>query len=79
MPTVLRFKGYRFFFFALDRGEPPHIHVEKDDALAKFWLHRVEIAYVDGFSGHEITFLIKFIVKHRNVFIGRWNAFFEEK
>jgi hypothetical protein len=37
MPTVLRIGPYRFFFFAGDRDEPPHVHIERDDQLAKFW------------------------------------------
>jgi hypothetical protein len=28
MPTVLRVKGYRFFFFSNEGAEPPHIHIE---------------------------------------------------
>lgn len=36
MPTVLRIGPYRFFFYSGDGGEPPHIHVERDDAIAKF-------------------------------------------
>ena len=38
MPTVLRFGAYRFFFYASDRGEPEHIHVEREDSIARFWL-----------------------------------------
>ena len=38
MPTVLRVGSFRFFFYAGDGGEPPHIHVERDDCEAKFWL-----------------------------------------
>ena len=38
MPTVLRIKGLRFFFFSNELGEPMHIHVETDDKYAKFWL-----------------------------------------
>ena len=38
MPTVLRRGPYRFFFYSSDRAEPPHVHVERDENLAKFWL-----------------------------------------
>jgi hypothetical protein len=38
MPTVLRIDGYRFFFYSLETGEPSHIHVERADEAAKFWL-----------------------------------------
>src|SRR5262245_64417566 len=41
MPTVLRVGPYRFFFYAGDRAELPHVHIELDDANAKFWLHPV--------------------------------------
>ena len=29
MPTVLRWNGYRFYFFSNERGEPAHMHVDK--------------------------------------------------
>ena len=38
MPTVLRFGPYRCFFYAGDREEPPHVHVERDVNVATFWL-----------------------------------------
>ena len=40
MPVILRHKGYRFFFFSNegDPPEPPHIHVRRGEAVAKFWL-----------------------------------------
>jgi hypothetical protein len=44
MPTVLRIMGYRFFFYSLEGHEPPHIHVERDEKLAKYWLDPVELA-----------------------------------
>ena len=31
MPTVIRSGPYRFFFYAGDRDESPHVHVERDD------------------------------------------------
>ena len=43
VPTVLRVGPYRCFFFAGDRMEPPHVHVERDDHRAKLWLDRGRI------------------------------------
>jgi len=36
MPTALRIGPYRFFFYAGDRDEPPHVHVEREQCIAKF-------------------------------------------
>ena len=44
MPTVLRVGPYRFFFYSGDGGEPPHIHVERDQYVAKVWLDPVRRA-----------------------------------
>jgi hypothetical protein len=44
MPTVLRIKGYRFFFFSLEGHEPPHVHIESAERVAKFWLRPVALA-----------------------------------
>ena len=38
MPTILRVGPYRFFFYAGDRNEMPHMHVERERFIAKFWL-----------------------------------------
>jgi hypothetical protein len=36
MPTVLKQGSYRVFFYAGDRGEPAHVHVERENCMAKF-------------------------------------------
>jgi hypothetical protein len=46
---VLRWKGYRFFFYSADNWEPPHIHVYKDGKEAKIWLHDLTVAVNLGF------------------------------
>jgi hypothetical protein len=38
MPTILIIGPYRFFFVSLDAGEPPHIHIQRERMVAKFWL-----------------------------------------
>ncbi len=53
-PTVLESGPYRFFFFSSDRNEPPHIHVERDEKLAKFWLAPIREAYNYGFKPNEL-------------------------
>jgi hypothetical protein len=50
MPTVLRTGHYRFFFYAGDRDEPEHVHVEGDNHVAKFWLNPVRIAAVAAYT-----------------------------
>ena len=51
MPTVLLINGYRFYFYAGDRNEPAHIHVEKGDGVAKIWLEPSLLPqYFEGFK-----------------------------
>ncbi len=45
MPTALRDGPYRLHFYASDREEPPHIHVQRDHEEAKFWLAPVRLAW----------------------------------
>jgi hypothetical protein len=55
MPTLLRWKRYRFFFWSGDRGEPPHVHVRKGKAEAKVWLDPIELRYAVDLGPHEIA------------------------
>ena len=77
MPTVLREGAYRFFFVALDRGEPPHIHVRREEKVAKFWLDPVVLQDAGGFSRTELNTIAKLIHQHREMFLERWYEFFE--
>lgn len=55
MPTVLRDGPYRFFFYAVDEAEPPHVHVRRDRDEAKFWLDPVQLAHNKKFSLVELN------------------------
>jgi hypothetical protein len=77
MPTVLRLGPYRFFFYASDRQEPPHVHVERDDKVAKFWLRPVRLERSGGFSRREINRIQKLVEKNIEVLPGSWNEYFE--
>lgn len=53
MPTIFYFKGYRFFFFSNENNEPVHIHVEKAESLAKFWLDPIDEVYSYGYNSKQ--------------------------
>ncbi len=44
MPTVFRWRSYRFFFYSNEGAEPAHVHVWKDGKEAKIWLHDISVA-----------------------------------
>ena len=76
MLTVLRTGPYRFFFYAGDGGEPAHIHVERDDLQAKFWLQPVRLEWSSGFRAKEVNTLQSLIDRHRDHLLESWNEFF---
>ena len=76
MPTVYRSRGFRFFFFSNEGREPPHIHVEAAEKLAKFWLEPVSLAYSVKFASVELTQLARLVVEHGDMFKERWNELF---
>jgi hypothetical protein len=53
MPTVLRIGPYRFYFWANESQEPPHIHVESAEREAKYWLAPVAFCSNKGFRSGE--------------------------
>ena len=79
MPTILRVRGYRFFFFSLDWQEPMHSHVEQAERYAKFWLEPVILARSRGFRSHEISEMQKIVVKNSKFFEEKWNEHFSDK
>ena len=76
MPTVLREGPYRFFFYAGDRDEPPHVHVEREDKVAKLWLEPVRLQRSGGFKRAEITAMRQMTVQHRARLLEAWNEYF---
>ena len=77
MPTIFRSGPFRFFFYAGDGGEPPHVHVERDDCEAKFWLDPVRLERNQGFNTKEVRRLWKMIAMRQILFMEGWNDFFK--
>jgi Domain of unknown function (DUF4160) len=76
MPTVLKVAGFRFFFYSLENNEPPHIHVENGDRVAKYWLEPVELANSYGFRSQELNRIRLMVIEKRVMFQEAWNAHF---
>ena len=76
MPTVLRLGPYRFFFYAGDRDEPPHVHVERDRSKAKFWLNPVRLDRSKGFRSPEIHSNRNLVETNQENLRRRWNEYF---
>lgn len=76
MPTILRYKGYRFYFYSHEPNEPPHIHVDKDNLSAKFWLSPIFLARNIGFSGKELRKIQSIVESNQINFLEAWNEYF---
>ena len=79
MPKVFDWNGYRFHFFSNEGAprEPVHVHVEKGDADAKFWLlPSVELAYNRGFNAKTMRQLDRIIEERRQEIVEMWNDHF---
>ncbi len=76
MPTVLRVGPYRFVFFSSDQVEPVHIHVKRDNSLAKYWLDPVALAKNRGFAEHELNTIESLVIQNRQELMEAWHDFF---
>ncbi len=77
MPTLFVIDGYRFFFFSNEGHEPVHVHVEKAEKYAKFWLHPVSVAYDYKFNSVELNRIVKLIEARKDEIEGRGNDYFD--
>lgn len=76
MPTIGRIGPYRFFFYANESKEPPHVHVQRDRALAKFWLRPVAPASSTNFPAREMMRILKIVQDNSGKFLESWHGFF---
>lgn len=76
MPTVFRIGPHRYFFYASDRDEPYHVHVERDDRIAKFWVDPVRLQTSGGFSRSELARIGGVIMEHRTELMEAWDGYF---
>lgn len=83
MPTILLIMGWRFFFYSNERDEPIHVHCQKAEAEAKYWLD------VDGFEAIEANaynmrpadrrLVRRIIFEHFDYIVSEWTKWQERR
>lgn len=79
MPVVLRYKGFRFFFYSNEGSprEPIHVHVRSAGSEAKIWLEpQVTVATSYGLDAATLRELVDVAQNHRDVIERTWNEYF---
>ena len=78
VPTPLRIGPYRFFFYANDREEPSHVHVQRDRHTAKFWIDPVMIDRSGRFRPDELLAIQKIIKRNKIKLLKAWHEYFDD-
>ena len=74
MPRIKGMPGtYRFFFTSFDCNEPPHVHVERENATCKFWLEPIGLARSHGFGARELNAIRLSVAAHRAAILEAWH------
>jgi hypothetical protein len=76
VPTVLRAGPYRFGFYALDRDEPRHVHVWRDNGEAKFWLDPVRYDGSRHFNERELRRIERLVREYAASIREQWDEYF---
>lgn len=81
MPTIFRYKGYRFFFYSNegDPREPLHVHVRKGENVAKIWLEpELSVAGSYGMTSAELKELCLVAEENKQMIQEYWNEHFSQ-
>ncbi|MBF0611754.1 MAG: DUF4160 domain-containing protein [Magnetococcales bacterium] len=76
MPTLLRERGYRVYFYSHEPNEPPHLHVDKDGKSAKFWLLPLQLSWNMGYSAKELNEIHDLLLANQTLLWDGWHGYF---
>ncbi|MPZ17103.1 MAG: DUF4160 domain-containing protein [Luteitalea sp.] len=77
-PTVLRIRGFRFYFFSREERRV-HVHVQHADGEAKFWIEpKVGLAVNYGLTAKQLTEVQALIEEHVDEIRNAWAAHFAD-
>lgn len=76
MPTLLTVGPNRFFCYAGDRDEPPHVHVERPKDEANVMAYPAGLQSNREFNRTEINRIQTLVNEHEKQLMEGWNDFF---
>ena len=79
MPVILRYKGFRFFFYSNEGSprEPVHVHIRGGEGEAKFWLRpAVLLVNSNGFDARTLRELAEAVEQNAALIERAWNEHF---
>ena len=77
--NFIRVGPYRLFFTTNDLDEPPHIHVERDGLVAKFWLSPIRLSKSSRFAAHELSRMERIVRDNHSDIMEAWNEFLRRR
>ncbi len=78
MPTVFRYKEFRFYFFSREETRK-HIHVSSPEGEAKIWIEpEVSVANVINISQQDINKIISLVKENLELINEHWNNHFSK-
>jgi hypothetical protein len=78
-PTVHTEDGFQFWFWSNEGHEPPHIHVFKGGANAKWRLDPLRPESNHGFNPSQLARIRDILNERRDEMLERWNETFSKK
>ena len=76
MPTVARVGPYRLYFYSHEPNEPPHVHVDRDDYSAKYWLADGEPCTKPGVQRPGVETSTIVVEEYRTELLEAWHGYF---
>lgn len=76
MPTILRIGPYRIYFHSHEPNESAHVHVDRDEQSANFWLVPITLARNLGFSPQELRGIERILSENEKILLEAWNDYF---
>jgi hypothetical protein len=64
------------YFYSHEPNEPPHVHIDRDEQSAKFWLDPVALARNLGFNAQELRKIERMIREHKEKLLEAWDGYF---
>ena len=75
MVAILRSGPFRLHFYSHEPNEPPHVHVDRDQASCKVWLSRVALSSSLGFKANELREIERLVSMNRAILLKEWEEF----